>query len=118
MGGCSGIPGAELAANLVNEAQRKRDEQDMEVIVALIADFNVRDERVTTSNHGGYTVFKTLQGTGRLPKGMTSERLIQLIRQLERSGRLIRQRSRRNSKDREGFVVQGDPTKPLPPNPL
>jgi hypothetical protein len=115
MGGCSGIPGAELAASLLNEAQRKRDEQDMEVIVALIADFNVRDEHVTTSNKGGYTVFKTLQGTGSLPKGMTSERLIQLIRQLERSGRLIRQQSRRNSKDREGFVVQGDPTKPLPP---
>jgi energy-coupling factor transporter ATP-binding protein EcfA2 len=116
MGGCSGIPGAELAASLVNEAQRKRNEQDMEVIVALIVDFNVRDEHVTTSNQGGYTVFKTLQGTGRLPKGMTSERLIQLIRQLERSGRLIRQQSRRNSKDREGFVVQGGSAKPLPPN--
>ena len=117
--GSSEIPGAALASKMREESQRQRDEQDMEVIVDLIADFNARDELVTTSNQGGYTVFKTLQGTGELPKGMTSERLIQLIRQLERSGLLIRQSSRRNSKDRKGFVVVGAPRQtPAPPTPL
>lgn len=84
------MPGAALAAKLREQSQRRQDDRDKDAIVTIIKDFDKRGERVPTAIQGGHTVFKTFEGVGALPAGMTSQRLNQLVRELEGAGTIFR----------------------------
>jgi archaellum biogenesis ATPase FlaH len=85
-------PGADVAETLLKSAEKKKDEAYKATIIEIIKDFDARGERVTTSMHGGVTVFKALSSSPEFPKGLMKDRLNSLMRELERDGQVLRVR--------------------------
>lgn len=93
---------------------KEREEADKMALVALISDCDKREERVTTSDQGGYTAFKTLKTIVGFPEKMTKERLTGFLRELENEGRIFRRWIKtKDSKQRQVFTcaVENSPNK-------
>ena len=86
-----------------------KDETDKTALLALVQDFARRGELVTTSTHGPITVYKLLSQHKAYPVMVTSQRLTQLLRDMETEGRIRRSIVRTASrKERDVFVVSAD----------
>ena len=86
-----------------------KDETDKTALLALLQDFARRGELVTTSTHGPITVYKLLSQHKAYPVMVTSQRLTQLLRDMETEGRIRRSIVRTASrKERDVFVVSAD----------
>jgi hypothetical protein len=92
------LPSIESAA-----AAYARAQDDKAALVAIIQDFDRRGETVTTSVNGPCTVFKLLRNVPGFPKGMASDQLTTLLRELETEGRIFRRMVR--SADRKRRLV-------------
>lgn len=78
------------AAAFMAALERERDARDMDVLVALVAKFERRGERVSTSPTGPATTYKTLSTDPDFPKQTGPDRLARLLRALQDAGRLFR----------------------------
>lgn len=83
-------PGADIAAAFVKTAEKEKDKADKDVLVAIIWDFDRRSERVPVATTGPYSAYRTLKTVSEFPHGLTSERTVRLLRDLERDGRIFR----------------------------
>lgn len=121
---CDGVPlvegsfdttGAEAAESILKAAERERDSADKAALVELIMDFDKRGERVTTSINGPATVFRLLKSHPTFPKGMGSDKLTRLLRELETDRRIFRRTVKTpDRKWREVFSCDQDPEKSAP----
>jgi hypothetical protein len=103
--GSYGDVGKEAAAAIRKAAERQRTESDMAAIVEIVRDFDKRGELVTTSVNGGFTVFKLLKSHPGFPAGIGSDRLANLLRELETAGMIYRRTVRTpNRKWKEVFT--------------
>lgn len=106
------VVGVSVGAEVVATA-KARDEADKAALVTLIQDCDERGERVTTSDRGPATTFKTLKTMVGFPRDTTSDRLTQLLRGLESEGRIYRRWIKTpDSKRREVFTCAME----IPPN--
>lgn len=97
--------GAVAAANIIKASEQQRDVADKTTLVSIVQDFDGRGELVTTSVHGGFTVFKLLKPHPLFPKGLGSDRLARLLRELEGEGYIYRRTVRTpNRKWKEVFT--------------
>lgn len=96
-------PGAALFDAMRKSAERDQEAAHKTAIVDLIHDFDRRGERITTSMHGPYTVYKTLSAVPGFP-AMPAERLNRLVRELEREGRVYRSQQYVGRKWRDCFT--------------
>ncbi len=94
--------------NVAGEAvaiAKERDEADKVALVTLIQNCDKRGERVTTSERGSVTTFKTLKTMPNFPGKMTTDRLTGLLRELETDGRIFRRWIKTpDSKQRQVFT--------------
>lgn len=96
---------AKSAADISKAAERERDSGDKTTLISVVQDFDMRGELITTSVHGAFTVFKLLKPHPMFPKGMSSDRLTRLLRELEVEKRLFRRTVRTPSRKwREVFT--------------
>jgi hypothetical protein len=100
-----------LAGNAQNaiqkQAQKALDDDHKASLVSLVKDFDRRGETVTTSFQGPSTVFKLFKGLAGFPKGMSSDNLTRLLRELETEGRIFRTTRRMpDRKHRAVFTCQ------------
>jgi hypothetical protein len=75
---------------IVRQAQKEQDEAHKAALVALVQDFDRRGETVTTSFNGPVTVFKLLKSSPGYPKGLGSDQLARLLREMESEQRIYR----------------------------
>lgn len=96
-------------------AEKALNTADKAALVALIADFDQRGERVTTSSQGSATVFRLLKGQPGFPKATDSERLMRLLRELENEGGIYRRNVKTaDRKFREVFTCTVPESAPIP----
>lgn len=81
-------PGA--SEDVLAAFEEQRTVKQRRALLDLISDFVKRGERVTTSFTGPATVYKLLKTCPGFPKELTSDRLTQLLRDMEHDGVLFR----------------------------
>lgn len=82
--------GAQAAASIVRTAERERDAADKATLAGIIADFDRRGERVTTSVQGPATTYRLLRAQAEFPANTGPDRLARLLRELESEGTIFR----------------------------
>ncbi|MBF0461262.1 MAG: AAA family ATPase [Magnetococcales bacterium] len=85
-----GVPIVAQPAPQDDGSESDKDEADKSAILALIADFDRRGERVTVSTSGPGNLFRTLSPARDFPTGVDAPRLTMLIREMESTGRVFR----------------------------
>jgi hypothetical protein len=99
------------AGAAVEAEEKRRDDGDKPLLVALIQEFDSRGENVTTSSLGSSTVFHLLKGQPGFPKDTDSHRLMRLLRAMQSDGLIYRRTVKTaQRKMKEVFTCAPDPT--------
>lgn len=87
------------------ELERIKTETDKAAILALISDFHLRGERVTTARQGPYSTYRLLSPCTGFPYRLPKDKFDNLLRGMESSREIIRTVVRTaNRKDCEVFI--------------
>lgn len=108
------LTGAGVAAAQAAEAIRTT--ADKAALVKLIQDFDKRGELVNTATQGPYSTFRQVMRVQGFPKNTDSDRLANLLRELEAEGRIYRRTvTTPNRKKKEVFTCLPAPgSAPIP----
>lgn len=112
------LPISEGAAeSLIKGINDKSNQEDKAMLLSIVKDFEDRGENLTTSMQGSVTIYKSIVSHPKFKRGMTKERVNELVRQLEHERKLIRYKYRNdNRKSVTSFRVA--PNALVEPRPL
>jgi archaellum biogenesis ATPase FlaH len=85
--------------------EESRDAADREWLFEVMRDFEERDELVTTAVRSGFSLFNTIKGERKIPKGFNSDRCNRAARELHRLKRIHKTSTMRGGKVREVYVT-------------
>lgn len=107
------VLGAKTARDLEAEAQAEQEAKEEErvaedAIVRLIAEYHAEGTRVYVANQGGYTAYSVLKDDPHFPVGLTRQSLPQILRNLQRDGRIkVKSYAKANGGEGQMWVPAG-----------
>ena len=87
------------AALLATEEARQAEAAARDALVRLITERCLKGERVHTATAGAFTAYAALRDDPHYPPGVGARRLAELLRELEREGRLMVLQYRKSNRD-------------------